>query len=82
MPINKNKKSAKNVPVSKAPSERARRVKKICLLHIFSQSGEQAMLATRAEGWILRSKRLRESAEEKVQRKLCVLPTNAGSFHR
>ena len=28
---------------------RARRVKKICQWHIFSQSGKQAMLATRAE---------------------------------
>jgi len=27
-----------------SPDERARRVKKICLWHIFSQSGEQAML--------------------------------------
>ena len=45
-----NKKSEQNVLVSKAPSGRARRVKKICLWHIFSQSGKQAMLATRAEG--------------------------------
>ena len=43
-----------------APSGRARRVKKICLWHIFSQSGKQAMLATWAEGW--RRRRLRESA--------------------
>ena len=35
---------------SMAPSGWARRVKKICRWHIFSQSGEQAMLATWAEG--------------------------------
>ena len=44
----------------KAPSARARRVKKICLWHIFSQSGKQAMLVTRAEGW--RRRRLKEYA--------------------
>ena len=44
----------------KAPSGWARRVKKICLWHIFSQSGKQAMLATWAEGW--RRRRLKESA--------------------
>ena len=32
------------------PLRRARRVKKICRWHIFSPSGKQAMLATRAEG--------------------------------
>ena len=35
---------------SRLPLRRARRVKKICRWHIFSPSGKQAMLATRAEG--------------------------------
>ena len=45
----------------KAPSGWARRVKKICRGHIFSQSGKQALLATRAEGCRANA-RLRESA--------------------
>ena len=36
---------------SRLPLWWARRVKKICRWHIFSPSGKQAMLATRAEGW-------------------------------
>ena len=37
----------------KAPFfKRERRVKKICRWHIFSQSGEQAVLATWVVGWL------------------------------
>ncbi len=36
--------------VFRLPLTRARRVKKICRWHIFSQSGEQVILATRAIG--------------------------------
>ena len=43
-------KGVKGAAQKKLLCERARRVKKICRWHIFSQSGEQAMLATRAEG--------------------------------
>ena len=67
----------------KAPSGWARRVKKICLWHIFSQSGKQAMLATWAEGWLAQA-RLREHARlskngcRMARRKLYV---HTGSFH-
>ena len=65
------------VGYQEAPSGRARRVKKICLWHIFSQSGKQAMLATWAEGW--RRRRLRESALQysKCQSKVARAPSTA-----
>ena len=51
---------------------RTRRVKKICLWHIFSQSGEQAMLATQAEGWHdgSRDGRREKENEKKKTRKI------------
>jgi len=58
----------------KAPSGWARRVKKICRWHIFSQSGKQAVLATRAEG-------CREATEgERVTIKSVQSESHAGSF--